>query len=403
MGNSLTCFAPKGPRQKASRCSHDPVDDRKIETAPRSSSSSVKKEIIDDEILRQQAVAAVLLLKQHQQQQQQQLLQNCSFPQFDRSTSVQYPLTSSKKQNKLPRSSSSRPSSLLDPPAHHLNNQDLKVDDDLETKHFVLVHGGGFGAWCWYKSMAFLKEAGFEADAIDLTGSGIDATDSNSITSFAQYVKPLVDFLENLGDGQKVILVGHDFGGFCVSYVMELFPSKVSKAIFVAAAMLTSGQSTLTAFQGQSSSSDLMQQAQKFIYANGKDNPPTAISLDKSLLSDLLYNLSPTKDAVLASVSMRPMPFAPIMEKLSLSEANYGSIPRFYIKTEEDFAIPVSLQEFMIKTNPPEQVFQLKGSDHSPFFSRPQALHKLLLELSKIPPKQVSSPNSLDGALTEKA
>lgn len=45
--------------------------------------------------------------------------------------------------------------------------------------------------------------------------------------------------------------MGHDFGGFCVSYVMELFPSKVSKAIFVAAAMLTDGQSTLTAFQGQ--------------------------------------------------------------------------------------------------------------------------------------------------------
>lgn len=163
-----------------------------------------------------------------------------------------------------------------------------------------------------------------------------------------------------------------------------------------------------------------MQQAQKFIYANGKDNPPTAISLDKSLLTDLLYNLSPTKvwyniqssfhhkymlkleftwiccfslqDAVLASVSMRPMPFAPIMEKLSLSEANYGSIPRFYIKTEEDFAIPVSLQEFMIKSNPPEQVFQLKGSDHSPFFSRPQALHKLLLEVSKIPPKPKQVP-----------
>lgn len=58
----------------------------------------------------------------------------------------------------------------------------MKIDD-LETKHFVLVHGGGFGAWCWYKTMTLLKEAGF-----------------------AQYVKPLVDFLENLGDGQKVMI-----------------------------------------------------------------------------------------------------------------------------------------------------------------------------------------------------
>lgn len=49
----------------------------------------------------------------------------------------------------------------------------------------------------------------------------------------------------------QVILVGHDFGGACVSYAMELFPFKVSKAVFVAAAMLTNGQSTLDMFSQQ--------------------------------------------------------------------------------------------------------------------------------------------------------
>lgn len=48
-----------------------------------------------------------------------------------------------------------------------------------------------------------------------------------------------------------MILVGHDFGGVCVSYVMEMFPSKVSKAIYIAAAMLTSGKSTLATYQEQ--------------------------------------------------------------------------------------------------------------------------------------------------------
>lgn len=46
----------------------------------------------------------------------------------------------------------------------------------------------------------------------------------------------------------QVILVGHDFGGVCISYVMELFPTKIAKAIFVAATMLASGQSTLDLF-----------------------------------------------------------------------------------------------------------------------------------------------------------
>ena len=46
----------------------------------------------------------------------------------------------------------------------------------------------------------------------------------------------------------QVILVGHDFGGTCISYAMELFPHRVSKAVFIAAAMLASGQSTLDMF-----------------------------------------------------------------------------------------------------------------------------------------------------------
>ena len=55
--------------------------------------------------------------------------------------------------------------------------------DGVETNHFVLVHGGGFGAWCWYKIIAPLEEGGFKAIAVDLTGSGIHSFDINSITS----------------------------------------------------------------------------------------------------------------------------------------------------------------------------------------------------------------------------
>ncbi|PIA63137.1 hypothetical protein AQUCO_00200870v1 [Aquilegia coerulea] len=347
---------------------------------------SSKKEKMEDALIHEQAIAAALLFQHHQQ--------NGTLP-FDRSSSLRYPSpgggvsgvtgNGSKKQS-LPRSSSSRPRSLADPlvQPHQLVAQDIKIDE-LETSHFVLVHGGGFGAWCWYKTITLLEEGGFKVDAIDLTGSGVHSCDTNTITSLAQYVKPLTDFLEKLGEGEKVILVGHDFGGACISYAMELFPSKIAKAVFIAAAMLTNGQSTLEMFSQQGNSNDLMKQAQIFNYANGKDHPPTAIDLDKSLLRDLLFNQSPSKDVALASVSMRSIPFAPVLEKLSLSDKNYGSVRRFYIKTTDDDAVPLSLQQSLINANPPEQVFLLKGSDHSPFFSKPQALHRLLVEISKVP------------------
>uniref|UniRef100_M1DW64 Avr9/Cf-9 rapidly elicited protein 246 n=1 Tax=Solanum tuberosum TaxID=4113 RepID=M1DW64_SOLTU len=88
---------------------------------------------------------------------------------------------------------------------------------------------------------------------------------------------------------------------------------------------------------------------------------------------------------ILQPMLLRPIPFAPLTEKFSLSATNYGSIPRFFVKTLEDFAISVSLQEAMIDSNTPQQVIQMEGSDHSPFLSKPQALHKILLEVSKVP------------------
>ncbi|CAL9122222.1 unnamed protein product [Musa textilis] len=69
----------------------------------------------------------------------------------------------------------------------------------------------------------------------------------------------------------------------------------------------------------QAGMNDLMQQAQVFVYANGKDHPPTAIDLDRSLLKELLFNQSQAKDVALALVAMRSVPFAPVLEKLSRS------------------------------------------------------------------------------------
>ncbi|KAL5805751.1 hypothetical protein ACOSQ3_028657 [Xanthoceras sorbifolium] len=384
MGNLCTCLAPKTTvkrKQRPTKRLPNPGPMANTSNRWTRIRSGSRKDKLDDAMLQEQALAAAILFRQHQQQNG-----GGGLP-FDRSTSLRYPNGSSgSKKTQLPRSSSSRARSLTDPllQPHQLVNREVKLDD-LETNHFILVHGGGFGAWCWYKTIALLEEGGFRVTAIDLTGSGIHSFDTNGITSLSQYVKPLTDFLEKLTDGEKVILAGHDFGGACISHAMELFPSKISKAIFIAASMLTNGQSTLDMFSLQTGSNDLMRQAQIFLYANGNDHPPTAIDLDKSLLKELLFNQSPAKDIALASVSMRPIPFAPVLEKLSLSDLKYGSVRRYYIETPEDNAIPISLQESMINSSPPKEVFRLKGADHSPFFSKPQALHKLLVEISKIP------------------
>nr|XP_043607108.1 putative methylesterase 11, chloroplastic isoform X2 [Erigeron canadensis] len=324
ISNNSTSSTSSGSINNSNKCGSSVVN-----RWSRVRSSSVK---FDDRVLHEQAIAAAILFQQHQQQNNSG---DFVLP-FDRSISLRNYHQSAVGVNSRSSSTIRRRNSLIDNPV-----VDLEVNhEELETSHIVLIHGGGFGAWCWYKTIALLQECKFEVTAIDSTASGIDRFDANSVKSLSQYVKPLTDFLEKLADGEKVILVGHDFGGVCVSYAMELFPAKVSKAIYIAASMLKSGQSTLDMF------------------------------------SD--------KDVALASVSMRPIPFAPVLEKLSLSDSNYGSVRRFYIETPEDNAIPISLQQMMIDASPVEKIFRIKGADHCPFFSKPQALHKFLVEIVKI-------------------
>nr|GEV59019.1 protein argonaute 4 [Tanacetum cinerariifolium] len=75
--------------------------------------------------------------------------------------------------------------------------------DELETTYIVLIHRGGFGAWCSYKTIALLQECEIKVTAVDLSGFVIDRFDSNAIKSLSQYVKPLADFLEMLLDEEK--------------------------------------------------------------------------------------------------------------------------------------------------------------------------------------------------------
>jgi len=64
--------------------------------------------------------------------------------------------------------------------------------------HFVLVHGGCHGAWCWYKLVDRLQNDGHQVTALDMAGAGQHPADPNTIATFEQYNQPLTDFFESL-------------------------------------------------------------------------------------------------------------------------------------------------------------------------------------------------------------
>nr|XP_023892952.1 putative inactive methylesterase 20 [Quercus suber] len=118
-----------------------------------------------------------------------------------------------------------------------LGIESTKDEPPRTGKHFVLIHGACLGAWSWYKLETLLKSSGHSVTALDLGASGINPLQVNDLQSSSDYFKPLRDFMEALPFHERVILVGHSYGGYAISQAMEYFPSKISVAVFATAFM----------------------------------------------------------------------------------------------------------------------------------------------------------------------
>ena len=103
--------------------------------------------------------------------------------------------------------------------------------------HVVLVHGAGHGAWCWFKLIPLLRSSGYNVTAIDLAASGINPLQITDIKTISDYFSPLTNLLASLPENERVMLVGHSFGGFAISQAMEKFPNKIRVAVFLTAFM----------------------------------------------------------------------------------------------------------------------------------------------------------------------
>ncbi|VAI03798.1 unnamed protein product [Triticum turgidum subsp. durum] len=80
--------------------------------------------------------------------------------------------------------------------------------DATESKeHFVLVHGAGHGAWCWFRLLPLFRGSGHRVSCVDLAGAAGSRVDPCSVRSFDEYTAPLVGLLSALPDGEKVTTV----------------------------------------------------------------------------------------------------------------------------------------------------------------------------------------------------
>jgi hypothetical protein len=69
------------------------------------------------------------------------------------------------------------------------------------------------------------------------------------------------------------------------------------------------------------------------------------------------------QDVKLALALLDDTPACTIFEALSLTEAGYGSVRRYYIQADQDNLLNLTTTQFITNNNPPESVFTISSSD----------------------------------------
>ncbi|KAH8494018.1 hypothetical protein H0E87_020683 [Populus deltoides] len=219
-------------------------------------------------------------------------------------------------------------------------------DINNQAAHLVLIHGSSAGAWVWYKVKPMLEAAGHSITALDMSASGVNTKTLEEVRTFDQYNEPLIEFMANLPENEKVVLVGHSLGGLNLAFAMEKFPEKISLAVFVTA--------ILPDTQHQPS-----YMLEKFIESiSGADEEQ-----DTAVVSSTPFQLTP-------------------IEQTSSLKTDMDPFPRVYIVCTEDILLSPSLQRYMIEQNEVKEVMEIPA-DHMAVFSKPKELGQCILELAQ--------------------
>jgi pimeloyl-ACP methyl ester carboxylesterase len=246
----------------------------------------------------------------------------------------------------------------------------MTVQGAINDQTYVLVHGAWHGSWAYYKLHALLENSGNRVISINLPGHGIDKTDPGEVT-LDDYRDAVVEVLDTIPE--QVILVGHSMGGIAISVAAEARPEKISKLVYLAGFMPKNGESMLDLALKDTAS--LIGPNLIFDFQNN------TIDIKRGNISDIFYNRFNSKDIQLSKTLLTPNPLKPIITKLVLTEENYGSIPKYYISTLRDKAVTPYFQYKMYKDLPFNNIFYM-CSEHSPFFSQPHHLKRILTRIS---------------------
>ncbi|MDB5709973.1 MAG: alpha/beta fold hydrolase [Sphingomonas bacterium] len=275
---------------------------------------------------------------------------------------------------------------------------------------YVLVHGGWHNQSAWDKVTPLLEAEGHRVLTLDLPGAGAKTIAPKSLgtrpfdlAAFAAEPSPVAGVTQDertqavvalvkeaASLGGTVILVGHSAGGMTISAVAEQIPELLDALVYIAGFMVPNGLSLLDMLPHEAMSSALspgLFVGDPAAIGATRINPGPADEAYRSLLKASFYaDVTEADFAQAASQLHSDEPNGGALAPSEITPGRFGSVPRHYIRTMQDCAVPLTGQDYMIAavdgTIGGTTITHTMESSHSPFLSQPAALSRILLDIS---------------------
>jgi len=229
---------------------------------------------------------------------------------------------------------------------------------------FALVHGGAHGGWCWELVAPELERLGHSVVAPDLPIE----EDAAGARAWADVV---VDALEGAGD--DVVVVGHSLAGLMVPVLASLRP--VRRMVFLAAMVPVPGTVYLDYLATEP---DAVIFSTAASLGQGELPEPGTAGVEWAAARDGFYQDCPEPLARRAWERLRPQSMTVFTERCPIE--SWPDVPSTYILMTEDRAVNPQWSRRVAKDRIGADLIELGGS-HSPFYSRPQELARVLADL----------------------
>lgn len=237
----------------------------------------------------------------------------------------------------------------------------------------LLIHGAWHSAACWQGLIPLLDSEGLEFLAPDLPGHGQNSQYSGriSLKVYSRYISHIIDNYNN-----KLIIVGHSMAGMLISQVAAERPEPISRLVYLSAYLPQSGQSLFDLMQtyrqnyGPAPIEDALQYSEDKMHC----------SLRAEDLCPLFYNTCTPSQQQAARTLIQTQASLPLAGKVSFDQKYLKEIPKTYIRCLQDKVIPEQQYQDMLLPYP-DVHRQTLDSDHSPFYSHPEKLARILVNI----------------------